>query len=263
MNKIKQIRRFFNYLIKGRTKYYIHSPFVYEFCEEVLSDERYFYAFDDIDYLRYQLLSNHQEIQVTDFGAGSKQMKTDRRKISAIAKNAAVSVSMGKLLFKIIQYYKPQTILELGTSLGIATLYLAKANEKAIVHTIEGCPQTAQLAQQHFTALKSTNIHLHKGTFQEQLPKVLNQMQTLDLLYIDGHHEEKATLNYFEQCLNKANEHSIFILDDIHWSEGMESAWKQIKAHPKVQLSIDLFRMGLVFFKKDKVKEDFTLYYFK
>jgi len=129
------------------------------------------------------------------------------------------------------------------------------------VITIEGCPETAALARENLDKLHIHNTELLTGNFDDLLPNILNNIEALDFVYVDGNHRKDATLNYFEWCLPKLSQNSIMIFDDIYWSKGMKDAWAQIKAHPEVSVSVDLFWIGLVFVKKGQVKEDFTIRY--
>ena len=261
MKRLQLLWRYLKYLGRAQTIYYIHSPFVYNFAINIIKNTRWYYAFEDIEQLRQKLLSNKTLIDTQDFGAGSVMSKNNRRSIKKVAQNVAVRPKIGRLLFDIVHHFKPNTILELGTSLGISSLYLAAANQSAKVFTIEGCPETARLAQQNFDALKVQNIELSVGQFDKILPEVLKKVTQLDLAFIDGNHRKIPTLDYFEQCLSYANNKSIFIFDDIHWSKEMEEAWEQIKTHPKVTVSIDLFFIGIVFFREGQAKEHFTLFH--
>ncbi len=186
-------------------------------------------------------------------------MKTNLRKVKNIAKYSAISEKFGEMLFRIIEHFKPETVLELGTSLGIGTLYLATANQSSKVYTIEACPETAKKALQNFKELNVKNINQITGNIDEELPKLLQKTDKLDFVYFDGNHQKDATLNYFYQCLEKAHNDTIFYFDDIHWSAGMETAWEEIKKNENVTLSIDLFFSGIVFFKKELSKEDYVI----
>jgi predicted O-methyltransferase YrrM len=160
-----------------------------------------------------------------------------------------------------VNRFSPEHTLELGTSLGITTLYLSLPKQQNQIITLEGCPETAALALANFRRLKRTNIELLSGEFSDTLPLALKKLPRLDLVYFDGNHRKEPTLNYFETCLPQATEDSIFIFDDIHWDPGMESAWEEIKKHHRVSLTIDLFELGLVFFRRGMVKQDFVLKY--
>ena len=162
-------------------------------------------------------------------------------------------------LYRIIQFYKPKNILELGTSLGISTCYLAKANPEGKIFTFEGCPETAKIAQQSFEKLNIKNTEIILGNFNSTLKQKAAELQSIDFVFIDGNHQEKPTIDYFKECLNYANNDTLFIFDDIHWSRGMENAWEHIKKHPKTTVTIDLFFVGIVFVKSELSKEHFTI----
>ncbi len=244
---------------KHRKGYGVHSPFLYDFVTKVIYGENYFYAYDAIAELRYDLLDSEEKIKVKDFGSGSKKMKSNERKIKDIAKYSAVSEKFGEMLFRLIETFKPQTILELGTSLGLGTLYLSMANSKAKVFTIEGCPETAEKAKQNFEELNVKNISQIIGNIDEELPNLLKNADMLDFVYFDGNHQKEATLNYFYQCLKKIGNDTIFYFDDIRWSDEMEQAWEEIKTNGKVRLTVDLFFSGIVFFRKELSKENFIV----
>lgn len=179
--------------------------------------------------------------------------------VSAIASHSLKSPKYARLLFRIVNYFKPQSMLELGTSLGLSTIYQAKANEHAKFISIEGSNAVAEIAQQNFNCLKADNIQLIQGSFEEKLPEALKQFEKLDYVFFDGNHRKEATLNYFEICLQKASANAVFIFDDINWSDEMKEAWNEIKNHPRVFISIDLFMMGIVFFNPDFSKQHFTI----
>jgi len=157
------------------------------------------------------------------------------------------------------RYFKPGNILELGTSLGLSTLYLANGNPDANIITIEGCPNISKFAGENFHRLGTDQINQVTGNFDDKLAEVLKPIERLDFAFIDGNHQQEPTINYFEQCLLKSNSNSIFIFDDIHWSEGMEKAWENIISHPDVSLSVDIFHMGIVFLKKELTKQHFVI----
>lgn len=257
---LKQILRFIKYYFRAKTKYNVHSPFVFDFVQNVLEDDRLFYAFSEIEAYRSWLKANPTPVEITDFGAGSQVSSDNMRSLSSLVKHSANGPYACRLFFRIIQHYKPSTLLELGTSLGISTAYQAKAALDSPMITIEGCDNVAHHAAQTFKYLGVNNVAIMEGQFDEMLPAAMESLQKLDYVFVDGNHRREPTLRYFEQCLQYAHEGSIFVFDDIHWSDGMEAAWEEIKAHPKVKVSIDLFFFGVVFFRQEqKVKEHFTL----
>ena len=238
----------------------VHSPFVFEFITKVLNDKRPFAAYEQVEQLRQQLLDDRTVLAVEDFGAGSAINKTNSRSVADIARHAVKSKKYAQLLFRIVSHYQSVHILELGTSLGISTAYMAMANPRATVVTGEGSKAIASQALHNFGQLGLQQVQLVQGNFDDTFPQLLAKLPAVDLAFIDGNHRLEPTVRYFEQLLPAINDHSIIILDDIHWSEGMEQAWQQVKDHPAVTLSIDLFFIGLVFFRKDfKVKQHFSV----
>jgi predicted O-methyltransferase YrrM len=216
-------------------------------------------VYDQIESIRKGLLSDTRVIQVTDLGAGSHLNNSKQKGVGEIAKNALKSTQLAQLLYRLVEDQKPANIIELGTCLGVTTLYLEKAAPTAKLYTLEGCPQTAGIAAEVFKESGTGHIEQVIGNFDDTLPGIIEKTDRLDFVYIDGNHTKEATLRYFEWCLPKVQENTLLIFDDIYWSEGMKEAWTEIKAHPEVTITIDLFWIGLVYFRKGQVKEDFVI----
>ena len=261
MNKIRFAFRYLLYLLKARTRHGTHSPFVYNLLDEVIYDTSQFYVFDEIESLRKKLLRDERTINIKDYGAGSTINASPTRKLKDIARNSAKAEKYGQLMFRLIQKFKPETLLELGTSLGISTIYQASAVPKSKLITMEGCPETAAVAKENFEKLKLDNVEIVVGNFDKTLSSTLNTITKLDYAFFDGNHRKAPTLDYFRKCLAKVNNDSVFIFDDIHWSDEMKEAWEEIKANPSVTVTIDLFFVGLVFFRKEQKKQDFVIRY--
>ncbi len=251
-----QIKSYFQFLLRSTNQHGVHSPFVYQLVCNCFYDTKKYPAYKSIKQYRKSLESNHNTISVTDFGAGSRVFKSNKRKISSIAKNAGIPLKKQFLLYRLCTYFKTNTVLELGTSLGFGSLAMALANSKSLITTIEGCPNTAAVAKQSFTNFKIENIKLLQKTFESFLEE---EPSTYDLIYIDGSHNKKSTLEYFNSLLNYVHNDSILIFDDIYWSIDMTEAWKEIIQNPKVKVSIDTFYWGFVFFRKEQEKEHFSI----
>lgn len=262
MDFFNNIKTFLQHYLGATTYYNLHSPSIFEFISNTLEDDRNYYAFDEIEALRDHLLKDSTRLQIVDHGAGSKTTKLKTRTIKEIAASALSPSYQCKVLFRIVQFKKPMHILELGTSLGVSTLYLAKANSQAKLTTIEGSESISEVALRNFGYLKQTQIDLKVGNFDDVLPKVLKKTESLDLVYIDGNHQYEPTMNYFRMVLPYLNENSLVIFDDIYWSKEMCKAWEEIKSFDDVKQSIDLYFFGLVFFNQDfKEKKDHKITY--
>ncbi|MDB5272742.1 MAG: SAM-dependent methyltransferase, partial [Chitinophagaceae bacterium] len=183
-------------------------------------------------------------------------------RVSDIYQRSGHSVKDTSLLYKLVLHFKPQHLLELGTCLGVSTLYLAKANPKATVYTLEGNPDYAVYAREAFIRYQSTNIVLIEGNIHRTLSIAMDRIPSLDFAFIDAHHAYEPTLQFFKTCLTKVHEETIIVMDDIHWSPEMERAWEAIKQLEEVKQTVDLFQFGLVFFKSTQAKEHFVLRYF-
>lgn len=261
VSKINYLTSYIQYRRKAVNQHGIHSPFLFELYNNVIVDQTPFYCFDDIESMRAKLLLTNMEVQIQDLGAGSSVNKSSSRKISDIAKNTLKAKKYGQLLFRLVNRFKSETILELGTSLGISTMYLAAPNKKSKVITVEGCPNITKVAKVNFDKIGYQNIDLINQSFDEFLPRYLSKIQHLDFVFFDGNHTKEATLRYFNWCLEKVNDKTILVFDDIYWSKGMKQAWLEIKKHPKITTTVDLFALGIVFFNSDLSKEDFVLKY--
>ncbi len=246
-----QIRLFLRYLgfyRQAKTKYDIDSPFVSTFIEKVVEDKREYYAFSLIRWLRLQLRKDKRILQIKDHGAGSKVARSTSRTVGNIARHGAINKRLGKYLFRMAHVYHPKLILELGTSLGISTLYLALADSRQQVITVEGSPEIAERAAETIYHLRIQNISLIQDTFDQALTLLLKEQPQLDLVYLDGDHRKGSTIRYFNQLLPFFHPKSILVIADIYWSEEMQQAWQEIKEHPKVSVAIDLFDFGILFF---------------
>lgn len=259
--RLQYAARFARFYAAAQTIYRVHSPFVFEFVQRTLEDRRWYYAFDDIEALRGRLLSDERKVTITDYGAGSKAVAGNERSLASLARYAASRPVEGQLLFRIVRVIGPRTLLEFGTSLGISSLYQAAAAPPgARLLTMEGCPQTAEAARRNFALLRRDRIEQLVGPFDRVLPTALERLQPLDYVFFDGNHRRQPTIDYFEACLARAHDQSVFVFDDIHWSTGMESAWEYVKAHPRVTLTLDFFFIGVVFFRPEfRVKQDYKL----
>jgi predicted O-methyltransferase YrrM len=240
--------------------YGIHSPFVFDFVENVLHEREDFASYHQIDQLRSMLLKNRTPVEFQDLGAGLVSHEIRNRTIADITRRSGKNRKFGRLLFRIAHYYQPSAIVEMGTSLGLSTAYLAAGSPAAKLVTMEGAGAVAIEAKKNFEWLGLKNIEVVTGSFEDSLPVINSAFQPAELIFMDGNHRKEPTLRYFNKLLEFMGSSSLIILDDIHWSQEMESAWTCIKADTRVLMTIDLFFIGLVFFRKSfKIKQHFTI----
>lgn len=244
----------YQYLSKGR--HGTHSPFVYEFVDKCLalpiskehqSGFRSYYK---------SLIKNDTEIVVQDLGAGSKKMSA-KRKIAQIAKISGSSGKYGRLLYKLTCYYKPKSILELGTSLGLGTWMLSKGNAQSKIITIEGCPNIYAFSKDKLAS--NSNVNCLNNDFNEYLKEI--HPEKFDLVFIDGDHSGAKVLKMLANLDSMLHDESIVVLDDIRWSKDMLACWEQIISSNRYHLTMDLFRMGIIMKRAHQQKEHFIIKY--
>jgi predicted O-methyltransferase YrrM len=257
MASIRFFYKFIVHFISARNTggYAIHSPFLFMFNLYVIKEKNPFYVFQKIENLRLGLKQNYSTISITDFGTGS-----DRdRSVADIAKHSLKSQRYGQLIFRIAHYFKVRNVLELGTSLGLTTAYLAASSSEIKCVSLEGCPLISSLARQNLQQLSLNNIQIVEGNIDNTLEPIVLDFKQLDLVFFDANHRSEPLLRYFELCLSKVHSQSVFLIDDIYWSKDMEFAWNYIKNHPQVYSTFDLFHLGIVFFNTDLHKKHYKI----
>ena len=265
MGKIKLLIKYFLHKLvsKGAKGHGIHSPFVFKFNRNVLNNNNNYPEYCAIMNFRSSLIRNRNIITVKDYGAGSLVFSSDKRMTGDIARYTASSYKTGKLLFRLVRYFNPDIILELGTSLGFGTFCLAKGVEDSggKIYSLEACPQQYSIASIELGKAGIGNVELINAHFKDKLPELLNKIEKVDFVYFDGDHRKEAVLWQFRQCHAKAHSGTLFVVGDIHWSAEMEEAWRILCCDSSVTLSLDLFYCGLLFFRKDMAKQKYKLEY--
>jgi predicted O-methyltransferase YrrM len=242
----------------------IHSPYLFELVHLVLRDENSYYCFADIERRREMLLHCDDELDVLDFGSqGATQGKHVIRKVCDIAKRHLESARVGQMLFRVVNFIgehekRPLEIVELGTSLGITTAYLATANGKNNIMTFEGSGEVLNVAKSVWKALKIENIKWKEGPIDSTLFDYARAKW--DVAYVDANHTFDATIRYVDFLLPKMNEKGVVVIDDIHYSREMERAWRVLKNDKRVTTSMDLFHIGLLFVDRHYLKRHYRIF---
>jgi predicted O-methyltransferase YrrM len=257
--RLFQARQYFRYWLEAMDDHSLHSPFVFRFYREVIRQDKDNPVFEGIENLRKSLLKSKKTVTPLDMGAGSVVSQNKVRKVADIARYGIAHPKTSRLYYRIIEDMQAATVLELGTSLGLNTMYMATPSTVNKVYTIEGCPQIAELAQNHFAGYSQHKIELINQPISTALPYVFCRVSKIDFVLFDAHHTYEATMRYYEACKPYLHEHSVLVFDDIYWSSGMKQAWEEIASEAGVSLSLDLYRMGIVFFKKAMQKEHYVL----
>lgn len=243
------LRLVLNYYWKAKTIFSAHSPFIYQFMKNVMGDKEGSGVFYWIETKRNELLNSNDSISFVEYGAGTSVGKnTPERKIADVAKNSLSGKWQCRIIYNLVKQYQLENNIEIGTSLGISTAYMAAANPFAKIITLEGNPSSAAIAENIFKELDLDVIDVRVGEFGETLNPAIADFDVIDFAFLDGNHRKQATIDYFNLLKQKATQKSVFVVDDIYWSTGMNKAWNEIIQDNSVAFSIDLFRMGIVFF---------------
>lgn len=259
MNAWFETKAYLRHVLCAGGPHSVHSPSVFELITQVLNPSRHFKCFDKIEERRKIMSLDKRYVHVNDLGAGSRVDKKNTRQISSIAKHALQNKKCAQTLFKIAEHYRPQTIIELGSSLGITTCYLASSHSQTRVYSIEGSSEIADIARENLESLQLHNVEIITGPFDEKLPELLRKIGRADMILIDGNHRYAPTVKYFHELLPYCHEGSILIFDDIHWSEEMQKAWDEIRSNTAIAISIDFFHYGVLMFGKALEMQHFVL----
>ena len=258
-----RVARYLKYIFVSlnRKGHDIHSPFVFDIVSRVFRNKTDPSVVCTIERLRAWLIKDKRVIKVTDLGAGTVNQTDNRRKLSAIARYSAVSGKYGMLLANMAAEFGSPLVVEFGTSLGISTMYLALSCGETPVFSMEGCPATAEIACENFRKAGLKNIRLRVGPFEGGIPEIIEKGISPGLVFIDGNHRKEPLLYYFKAMAEISDKNSVIIIDDINYSLEMSEAWNEIKQYGKVSLTIDIFRMGIVFFREGIGRKDYIIRY--
>ena len=261
----------------------VHSPYLFEWVRMVMMDKNAYYIWGEIERCREKMLRDERELEFVDYGSGKlkgengklKGENGERRRVCDIARRSLAKRKYAQMLSRLVNWlgaphslengsgtaysleFRGLTIVELGTSLGVTTAYMAAMDSRNRVVTFEGCEAVANMARENWKALNINNIECRVGEIDaEQLTR---DIEHLDVAFIDANHTYVSTCEYFDVLAGKVREKSVIVVDDIHYSEEMEKAWKAICADERVTSTIDLYQMGLVFFDKHYWKRHYTM----
>lgn len=256
-----QALAYVSYLWHAKNEHSVHSPFLYRLLEEAFYHPVKCQELREVDAWFSKIANSKEEFDHTDLGAGSKFGTHTTKQVGKYTKHVTKSRKYRHLLFHLTRVLQPSNILELGSATGVSAGYMSVGYPNANVLTLEGCPQLSAIASKNLSLLGVGNYEVRAGHFKKTLTNALQNIGYVEFAYLDGHHEEQATIRYFNEVLKFASEKAVILIDDIYWSKGMTAAWETIKAHPRVRQSVDVFQFGIVFLCPDLAKQDFTIRY--
>ena len=240
----------------------VHSPYLFELVRMIIHDSNSFYMWDRIEQQRERLLRDERELVFVDYGSGALVKGEERvQRVCDIARKSLAAKKYARLLARLVNWLgrseEGLNIVELGTSLGITTAYMAAMDSRNHVVTYEGCPAVAAMARETWEQLGLKNIVCCEGEIDAQ--KVAEEWDRVDMAFVDANHTYAGTRVYFNVLADKVHEKSVVVIDDIHGSEEMEQAWQEICADERVASTIDMYQMGMVFFDKHYWKRHYKM----
>lgn len=247
------------FLAKHRKGHGIHSPFIFHLVSKVFRNKTDYDVVCSIEKVRKKLRSDHRSINVNDLGSGKDKRTTKIRKVSEIARYSPVPSKYGQLLSNLASEFGKPMIVELGTSFGISTMYLASGSPESVVYTIEGSGEIAEIARRNIAETGLKNITSLTGSFDEMLPEVFKNSVKPGLVFIDGDHRKEPLLRYFRRIAEGSDNNTVIVIDDIYYSQEMQDAWDEIRNDEKVSVTVDIFRMGIVFFRKGITPQNYIV----
>ncbi len=255
----QNIKNYIHFMVNSSNLHKLHSPFMFDLARKCLYDHTRYSDYQKLKKYHKDLLNQSQKIQISDLGAGSQVFQSNTRRISQMAKVAGSSYADMKRLYRLVHYFKPRTILELGTSLGKSAFAMACADSQTQIISVEGDRTLAQMAQRQLDKFQISNVQIRTQNFETFLLELNQSNQKFDMVFMDGNHRLEPTLKYFNLLQKHLHNDSVVLVDDIYWSEEMKQAWQQLKQHPQVRQSVDVFYFGILFFRQEQFEQDFII----
>ncbi len=244
---------------RGLKGFGIHSPFLFHLVTMVINQKYPYYHYARIEQLRKTLKQNKTNLLLTDYGTGGQAQRTRKTTIANIASKTLKPAKQAQLISRLVNHFNPNTILELGTSLGLTTAYMAAINSDTNIISLEGCPEVSKIAQHNLASLNITNVKIITGPFNQTLQGAVDSLKPLDFVFFDGNHSGTATLQYFETCLPHLSTNAVLIFDDIYANPGMLQAWNAIINHKTIRVSLNCFHFGIALTNPNLSYEHFKI----
>lgn len=241
-----QVNAFIRHWLYEVDDHSVHSPYFYDLYTKHVN-RKHRHDLPVMEDLRRELEHNKTVLEIEDMGAGVNGQKKYTRTIGQVARTSATPYRRAMFYLDLLYYCNAKRVVELGTSLGLTTLYLAQKAD-AEIFTFEGSHAIANVALTNFEWSGKKNITLIEGNLNQTLHRFLEPTTKIDFALVDANHRYVPTLEYYRQLTRRLKSSSLMVIDDIHRSEEMEKAWQEIRTDTLVYGSIDLFYCGILCF---------------
>jgi len=251
----QQVKSYLSHWLLEVDEHSIHSPYFYDLYTKTVAKQNRT-DIPKLQELRATLLDNETDLSIDDLGSGGKKNPHVIKTIADIALNSLSPAQVALFYLDLLNHSQSKRVIELGTSLGVTSLYLAQKKD-AMIYTFEGSHAVANAAITNFEWAEQKNIELIEGNIDSTLHRFLEQTKKVDFALIDANHLYGPTMRYYQQLTKRLTPKSIIIIDDIHRSTEMEKAWQEIKTDVFVYGSVDLYRCGILLFDPTLNKQHF------
>lgn len=260
IKEVKLASDYLQHVATSMNEHGAHSPFLFELLKDCIYNKYDDPVFNKIESIRSTLRKDNTMLNVTDLGQGSTyDGLSSQRSVSFITRKFSKPPRLGRLLYRLTHHFKPASMLELGTSMGITAMYQAAGNKDGSLTTVEGCPATYTQALKNIGRSGISNIHAVNASFDDYIPAYIREHGHPQWAYVDGNHNYRSTVGYFEMLRNEDDQNQVLVFDDINWSDEMKKAWKYICEHERTTMTINLFFIGIVLFRKELSAQNFRV----
>lgn len=244
--------------LRYRKGFGVHSPFVFSLITKVIEEKCQYYRFFDIEVMRKKLLFNNTNVIYHD---KQNQGKLKSRSVSQIVRREAIKPKHGKLLFRLANYFKSESILQIGSGAGLSTLYLTSYSHNLKCIVLENMAELADIARMATDGEAINKIDIRVGEYRKTLPKAIEEMGNLDLVFFNTQYEQQDNQWLFYECMKHADNETIFVFNGIKDNRKMRELWGEIKSSPNVTVTLDLYSIGIVLFNKKLYKRDYKVFF--
>lgn len=226
--------------LRYRKGFGVHSPFAFSFITKVI-DERYgYYAYNDIELIRRQLVHRN-----------CPMLKTDIKR------------SHGELLFRIVNYFKPERLIQIGTSAGIGSLYMTAPSSRLNYLLLDSDDNNAEQTIWSLRKFnpKASSVSVIAGDYLKTLPAALSKMSAVDFLFFNSAKDKEKNMIYLDEAIKYVQSDTVFFIEGIRSNREMRQLWKNICLREDVSVTFDLYNVGVVFFNKKLHKQNYIVFF--
>jgi len=162
------------------------------------------------------------------------------------------------LFFRLTNFFRPDNILEIGTSWGISTLYLRLAGRQSEITVVEPLPEIHDFCREPFLPrLERRPISFGKNMLRFSWTIF---RQTPETMYIVVNRLPKPYYRALPDLLAPVLDmHALLIIDGIRSNSEVKSWWEKLVKDERVRVTVDMKNVGLVCCDPKLNKQDYQV----